>query len=159
MPIKWPEKRKKSTNGDWTRRAVEDVENNGWNACLEACRKALLEDESYLARKQAEAFGIKFKQSPPLVALDKESVADTIDEAERISDDKFHGKYFVNCVADLLVKKFGTPPVLSVECKHDSHVRLGNRQWCSNCGAIAAIIPDEKYLLWVLPANAKKIRK
>ena len=53
--------------------------------------------------------GIVFPKGNGLVALDKQSIEDAIDEALIISNSVFGGKYIVNCIADVIVRKFGTP--------------------------------------------------
>ena len=49
-----------------------------------------------------------------------------------------------------------------IECTHESHVRIADRQWCSDCGALAYIgaakKPNEK-LDWIIPVNSRQVMK
>lgn len=123
MPIKWPEK--KEMVGERTALAFQF----GWNACLDACRKAVeqepkpIEDclscgcKKYCFEQCACGYprGLD-KQSPPLVALDEKELRHYI-HAICLKDSHFgilNGDE-ADVLANKICSTFGVPPVLSVE--------------------------------------------
>lgn len=78
-----------------------------------------------------------------LVPLDKQSVEDAIEEAQSISDKSFKGKYFINCIADVLVENFGTHPKFVMPSMEDIEFVILNE----NKNLDEGVYPPEAKLL------------
>lgn len=125
MSIKWPEYKQMCQH-------VPHLEHEylkGYNAAIEDCKKAFAEDESYMARKQAEGLGIKYEQQPALVPLDDNSYNDFIDSLERVGHHQVSEEIWR---VKIFLAKFGHSSKL-VECDTTKTKRLSINA-CKGCG-------------------------